>query len=243
MDHPMGMVKDKSTHAATIFFLLIMFICMGLSCCRRSTTDILEIVELSDLSEALRNAGVDVQEGERTSSEYFGVVGRILFWDEHEIEVYEFSSEHEMQSVSENISASGISQSGKSTAWEEKPSIWASGRLIVVYHGYKGGIILLLSGLMGDPITYEAPAEDEPFPPAIVASIRHLAHTLDVEPGSIHVLDFTMVEWSDSCLEAPEPDEVCEIVTTPGWLVKMKVHGQVYEFRTDEMGEQFRQPQ
>jgi hypothetical protein len=241
VDPPREVRIAKYLHTTGKVILVLSLVCVGLSSCKPAT-DLPQIVDFPDLREALQNAGVDVKEGEGTSSDFFEVPGRVLFWDDHEIEVYEFSSEREAGVVSEDLSTSGTAFDGKAMSLEDKPSIWVSGHLVVVYHGFEGGIVLLLSGLMGDPITYEAPAEDEPFPPAIVAAIRYLAETLAVEPGSIQVLDFKMVEWPDSCLGAAEMEEVCDMRITYGWQVTMKVHGEVYELRTDEMGEQIRQP-
>ena len=141
---------------------------------------------------------------------------------------------------SQLISAEGMVVDGEMISWDAKPAIWGSGSLIVVYWGSDGGVFLILSSLMGDPLTYEPPAEDEPYPPAIVAAIRYLADDIEVDPALIQVLDFNEVDWLDTCLGAPRSNEQCIQRTTPGWRVMMKVSGDVFEVRTDILGEQVR---
>lgn len=226
----------------TVIFLTAMIIYVGLSSCRRSTINPSEMENLGVLKNSLENAGANIQEGGKTSIDHFDIQGQTLFINQDAIEVYEFVGLLEREAVSQNISANGMVVDGKIVSWETKPVVWGSGSLIVFYWGYDGGIILLLSGLMGDPLTYEAPAEDEPYPPSVVAAIRFLADQLQVDPGSIQVLDYTSAEWSDSCLEAPKPEEVCSQGLTPGWRVMMKVLDEVYEVRTDQLGEHVRQP-
>jgi hypothetical protein len=224
-----------------VIFLTAMILCACLSSCKRSTTYPSEMENLGVLKNSLDNAGVNIQVGDETSLDHFDILGQILFINQGAVEVYEFSGLKEREAVSRNISAAGMVVDGKLIPWERKPVVWGLGSLIVFYRGYDGGIILLLSGLMGDPLTYEAPAEDEPYPPPVVAAIRSLADHLQVDPGSIQVLDFTSVEWSDSCFEAPKPEEECSQELTPGWRVMMKVSDEVYEVRTDQMGEYVRQ--
>jgi hypothetical protein len=230
----------KSTFTAIIILLSSLSLC--LISCRKSTPHEVQIETLRDLQNALKQAGVDVKEGEKVSGEVFSVQGQILILNNGQVEVFEFPNQEDREAISETITADGMVVNGAGVAWETKPAIWGSGSLIVVYRGYDGGIILLLSGLMGDPFTYESPIDDQPYPRSVVAAIRFLADELHVNPASVQVLDFTSVEWPDSCLGLPRQNEQCLPMLTPGWRVIMKVSGNVYELHTDEVGDQVRRP-
>ena len=230
----------KSTFTAIVILLSSLSLC--LTSCRESTPHEVQIETLRDLEDALKQAGVNVKEGEKVSGEVFSVQGQILILNNGQIEVFEFPNQEDREAISETITADGMVVNGAAVAWETKPAIWGSGSLIVVYRGYDGGIILMLSGLMGDPLTYEAPIDDQPYPRSIVAAIRFLADELQVNPASVQVLDFSPVEWSDSCLGFPRQNEQCLQMLTPGWRVMMKVSGNIYELHTDEIGDQVRRP-
>jgi hypothetical protein len=212
----------------------------ALASCKQSSPSPTEIENLLNLETSLERSGVNIQRGGTTPIDLFGIEGQILILDEGEIEVYEFPSIGERELISSKVTADGMAVDGATILWETKPAIWESGSLIVVYWGYDGGVFLLMSSLLGDPLTYEAPPEDEPFPPSVVAAIRYLADDLQVDPALIQVLDYTEVEWPDTCLGAPRPEEQCVQMLTSGWRVMMKESGNVYEIRTDRLGEQVR---
>jgi len=115
-------------------------------------------------------------------------------------------------------------------------SVWARGRIFVVYRGFDGGLVALLSGLLGDPLTLPQGAVIEPYPPAVAAAIGWLADSLDTDPGQLAVLDYTPADWPDSCLGLAGPGEACLQVITPGWRVVLQVGGVDYTLRTDEFG-------
>lgn len=218
------------------------FLSIGMTSCRQQSTYPPEMGSLITLKESLVDSGVEIQRGGRAPEDFMGFEGQVLLLDGEEIEVYEFQSGRERENVSNKVTVEGMVVDGEVIFWDIKPAIWGSGSLIVVYQGYDGGVFLLLSSLMGDPLTYEAPADDEPYPPAIVSAIRYLADDLMVDPALIQVLDFTGVAWPDACLGVPSPGEQCVQVLTPGWRVMMKVSGNVYELRTDYAGERVSQP-
>jgi hypothetical protein len=114
------------------------------------------------------------------------------------------------------------------------------GRLIVVYPGTDGGLILLLSGLLGDSITQPISHVDEPYPPAVSAAIQSLADSLGINPGRIEVLNYEVVDWPDTCLGIPEPGVACAQVVTPGWRITLIVDGQSYDVNADEYGDNLR---
>jgi hypothetical protein len=127
-------------------------------------------------------------------------------------------------------------------ASNESPAakIWSHNRLLIVYFGRDGGTVLLLSGLLGDPLQKPFLAEDEPFPPAVPAAILALANSEGVDPSTIDVLGYDSVEWRDGCLEVPRSGEVCTQVVTPGWRIRLLLEGQAIEIHSDEMGGEIR---
>ena len=114
--------------------------------------------------------------------------------------------------------------------------IWSHDRLIIVYFGRDGGTILLLSGLLGDPLGEPSAPVDKPFPPAIPSAMQALAEALGISPTLIEVVSFETVVWSDSCLGYPEQSEGCDDVETPGWKILLSVDQRDYEIHTDELG-------
>jgi hypothetical protein len=225
-----------------IVILDAIFLSIGMTSCRHQSTYTPETGSLMTLEEALVHSGVEIQRGGTALEDFMGFEGQVLFLDGEEIKVYEFKSGGERENISNKITVEGIVVDGEIIFWDTKPAIWGSGSLLVVYQGYDGGVFLLLSSLMGDPLTYEAPADDEPYPPAVVSAIRYLANDFMVDPALIQVLDFTEVAWPDACLGVASPDEHCLQVLTPGWRVMLKASGNVYELRADYAGEQVSRP-
>jgi hypothetical protein len=232
----------KALKVQRLVILQAMLLSISLASCGQPSAAPPEMEDLAMLEKSLEHSGLEIQRGGRTSPDLFGFEGQILLFGGGEIEVYEYESKRQREIVSNQVSAEGIVVDDVTIPWEKKPAIWGSGALIIIYRGYDGGIFLLLSGLMGDPLTYEAPVKDEPYPHSVVVAIRYLADDLQVDPALIQVMDYTEVEWPDTCLGAPRPEEQCSQVLTPGWRVMVKGSGNVYELRTDLMGEQVRKP-
>ncbi len=130
---------------------------------------------------------------------------------------------------------------GEPVDWPARPNIWAKGQLVVVYPGVDGGTVLLLSGLLGDPLTLEAPPVDEPYPPAVLAAIGAASAASGLSPEAVQVIDYEQVDWPDGCLGLPVPDEMCTEAIVPGWVVRLNAGGEQFVFRTDEAGVQLRQ--
>ncbi len=68
-----------------------------------------------------------------------------------------------------------------------------------------------------------------------------LAAELNVDPLTITLESAEPVEWTDSCLGLGGPAESCLQAITPGFLVKVKQGGTVYEFHTDRTAESVRE--
>lgn len=117
---------------------------------------------------------------------------------------------------------------------------WRSEDLGVFYTGDDGGVILLLSGLLGDAQTLQSPAQDEPYPPAVLASIQHISEEASLNPSTIQVESYLRVTWPDSCLGLPQPDEGCLEALVDGWQVQLRADDRAWQVHTDEFGTQVR---
>jgi hypothetical protein len=200
-----------------------------------------KIETLAELHVALGEAGALVLAVPNASAPNLGVQGQGLLVGSAPVQVYEYRSVVERRSVSDTIRAGGYLVSGKPVDWPARPNIWATGQLIVVYPGVDGGTVLLLSGLLGDPLTLEAPAVDEPYPPAVLAAIGAAAAQTGVGPEQVQVLDYEPREWPDGCLGLPGPDEMCTEAVVTGWMVHLSLGGNPIVFRVDEFGAELRQ--
>jgi len=200
-----------------------------------------EIETLADFEGALANAGVAVTPAPNPSAPELGTVGQGLLVGNVPVQVYEYRSIVERRLVSDTIRAGGFLVSGEPVDWPAPPNIWTAGRLIVVYPGVNGGTVLLLSGLLGDPLTFEAPVIDEPYPPAVLVAIGAAAEATGTLPQDVQVVSYESQEWPNSCLGLPGPDEMCAEAIVPGWIVRLNVGGTQVVFRVDEIGAELRQ--
>ena len=200
-----------------------------------------KIETLAELQAALGEAGVPVSPIPNAAAPNLGVESQGLLVGSAPVQIYEYRSVVERRSVSDTIRAGGYLVRGAAVDWPARPNIWAKGQLIVVYPGVDGGTVLLLSGLLGDPLTSEAPAIDEPYPPAVLAAIGAAAEATGVSPEEVHVLEYDFQEWPDGCLGLPGPDEICTEAIVPGWLVRLSVGGNQFVYRVDDVGAELRQ--
>ena len=69
-------------------------------------------------------------------------------------------------------------------------------------------------------------------PLALVEARRQLVERLGVSPERIGVRTVEEVEWPDSCLGVPQPQEVCAEVITLGFRIELEAGADVYEYRS-----------
>lgn len=117
---------------------------------------------------------------------------------------------------------------------------WRSQRLGVFYTGTDGGVVLLVSGLMGDPQKLEASGQEEPYPPAVLAAIQRVSQVAGLPPSALSVESYQAVRWPDSCLGLPEPAEECVAGPVRGWQVQLRADDQIWQVHSDDLGEQIR---
>lgn len=189
-----------------------------------------------DVLAALEVAGASVAETAIMPFLRVKTPGRVWQVNESLIQLYEFESVAAREAVSQGFSPDGRTLDGEPLPWVGLPHVWALGRVIVAYDGTDGGTILLLSGLLGDPLTSGTAEAAGPYPPAVTAAIDALAAALNVDPGTILVLTYEPAEWPDACLGVPSSGEACAQVTTPGWRVTLQAAGETHPVHTDDLG-------
>jgi hypothetical protein len=206
--------------------------------CRPSGPPRIETAD--DLTGALQDLGMTTLDVGEAAADGFGVVGRRIQIGSAEIEAYQYESVEAREAISSTIPPEATSIGGFPAAWADRPHLWTAGRLIVVYVGTDGGTVLLLSSLMGDSITESEQAGEAPYPPAVTAAIHALAEELSLDPGTIEVLDYEMVDWPDACLGLASEGEECAQAVTPGWQIHLRAGGAEYESHTDALGTEVR---
>jgi hypothetical protein len=80
----------------------------------------------------------------------------------------------------------------------------------------------------------------QPMPKAIGYVKEFLTRKLGVQPGDIHLVNYTAVEWPDACLGIQTPGIMCAMVVTPGYKVFLKVGGKLYELHSNQTGQSVR---
>lgn len=89
--------------------------------------------------------------------------------------------------------------------------------------------------------------EQTPTPAALPAAVdlarKALAGELGVGQSEIKVVSFEQVDWPDSCLGAPKPNEDCATVVTPGYRILLAGGGKTIEMHTNQSGTDLRKPQ
>ncbi len=224
------------TSRRVLTLLMVVFIC---ACGRTGTPKAQPYESIDDLLNALDDAGAEIVTA-GLEAPLIDVDSRAIILNGEKSELYEF----ENADASERgvIHLQALLEDAETNTASELPSarIWSHDRLIVVYFGRDGGTILLLSGLLGDPLQKPGLAADEPYPPAVPAAIHALAEANGEDPSLVKVLSYTFVEWSDGCLEYPRPGEDCAQALTSGWSILLQLEDQEVEVHSDEMGGEIR---
>ena len=64
-------------------------------------------------------------------------------------------------------------------------------------------------------------------------AIADLAQRLELEPKLVTVIEAQPATWPDNSLGCPQAGLEYAQVLTPGFLIRLEAHGQVYEYHTD----------
>lgn len=76
----------------------------------------------------------------------------------------------------------------------------------------------------------------EAYPPAIEAALKFAADRAGIPVETITVVEYSPMNWSDSCLGVQPPNQMCLQVITPGYKVILETSGVRSEYHTDEAG-------
>ncbi len=209
----------------------------GLAGCSGSSVPAGPVIDTTDqLIAALQDAGREVKETAMLAALGELLGGQVFFLDGSRLEVFEYPNAEARQAAAESLTNSDAGAAASAEAFVA----WGRGRIIVVYRGSEGGAIALLSGLLGDPLTLPRDAVDEPYPPGVAAAIAFLAEDLEVDPGTLVVVDYEAVDWPDACLGLGRPSEACAEVVTGGWRIALRLDEATYVLRSDEYGQALR---
>jgi hypothetical protein len=193
------------------------------------------------LTRALREAGAAVEPRDVTAPEAFAA-DSARAWQVNDglVFIYEFSDESQVRDLSAGMDRQARTVAGHPLPWSEQLSLWTSGRVLVAYEGTDGGLILLLSGLLGDPLTVPTEVPQDPYPPAVTAALLTWSASVGIDPAAVEVVGYTPAEWGSSCLGLPQAGEACAEVITPGWVVELRSGARTGTAHTDAVGLQVR---
>jgi len=79
----------------------------------------------------------------------------------------------------------------------------------------------------------DANALDDDGRRALELAQAALARDLGIQPSEVSFVQGGPMEWNDSSLGCPKPDQAYLQVITPGYLLTLQAHGQTYEYHTD----------
>lgn len=193
------------------------------------------------LSRALQEAGAPVEDTAMLAPPAFEAQSaQAWLVDDDVVYVYEFSEAQRVREVASSIDREGRTFAGEPLPWSEQVSLWSSGNVLVAYEGTDGGLILLLSGLLGDPLTVPTEIPQGPYPPAVTAALLAWSEALAIDPAMIEVVSYSQAEWASTCLGLPAAGEACAGVVTPGWQVELRSGDRTVTVHTDELGLQVR---
>ncbi len=107
------------------------------------------VSDYASLVNALRAAGAAVSPAGVVSQPFFAPQGQLLSVDGEDVQVFEFASAEEADTVSQSISADGSSIGTSMVGWVAPPHFYKAGKLIVIYVGSDSGVISALQEAMG----------------------------------------------------------------------------------------------
>ncbi|MBM3123013.1 MAG: hypothetical protein FJZ97_12640 [Chloroflexi bacterium] len=189
------------------------------------------------LRRALREAGAAVERSDVAAPAPFAAASAQT-WQVSDglVFIYEFADESQVRDLTSGMDPEARTLAGRPLPWSDQLSLWASGRVLVAYEGTDGGLILLLSGLLGDPLTVPTEIPQDPYPPAVTAALLAWAESLGIDPAAVEVVGYAPAEWASSCLGLAEAGEACAGVITPGWVVELRSGDRTGTAHTDAVG-------
>ena len=81
--------------------------------------------------------------------------------------------------------------------------------------------------------TTSTPSDAPGMPNLIENTKRDLAQMLNISESEINILEAKDVVWPNSSLGCPQPGTTYTQVLTDGFLIRLEVDGNIYEYHTD----------
>jgi hypothetical protein len=79
------------------------------------------------------------------------------------------------------------------------------------------------------------------LPPEVIQTLtKALTQEIGIPAAEIILKESQLMEWGDSCLGAPRPDEFCAQVITPGYWVIFSTPQGEYTLHSDRTGQVYR---
>ncbi len=107
------------------------------------------VSDYASLVNALRAAGAAVNPAGAVSQPFFAPQGQVLSVDGEDVQVFEFASAEEADTVSQSISADGSSIGTSMVGWVAPPRFYKAGQPSVICVGSDSGVISALQAAMG----------------------------------------------------------------------------------------------
>lgn len=220
--------------------LALVLLCVSISSCSSDSLPTQALINnVVEFQRALEMAGEQVESADRLAPELPGGDGRSWEIREDVVYIYSFTGQ-EARELAVNAVVSGEAFRAHATG---ELQIWERRTFLVIYPGSDGGMVLLLSGLLGDPESRQLTGPDEPYPPAISAAQHVLADELGLSPVLVKVVDYESVIWPDSCLGLVGEGEACAQVETPGWRIRLSAQDEDYTLHSDSVGNVVEHPE
>lgn len=226
--------------ASWAFRIASILLCL-LSACSTFPSQPPQIDTPEALIQALSDADIDVAPTTIIGT-HFPAPNQVLQTSSSLVYIYQFEDRLQLGARWEELKERERNDAGQAQADRHEMLAWALGDMIVLSQAPSDRLSRTLSGLLGEAIVVQAPALDEPFPPAVSSAIGEVAADFGLDPGEILVLDYESVTWSDTCLGSPVQGESCDPPPAPGWRIMLQLDDRQIEAHTDLLGDEVRLP-
>ena len=125
------------------------------------------VTDYVSLVDNLRAAGATVDPAGTVMQPFFVPQSQLLTVNGEDVQVFEFDSGEEAATAASTVSADGSSIGATMVTWVAPPRFYQGGKLIVIYVGSGGGVIDILTAVMGTQFAGRSPAAMTPTPTAM----------------------------------------------------------------------------
>lgn len=98
---------------------------------------------------ALREQGVDAEQGDSVEQPFFSVIGTLVNFNEDSVQVFEYDSAETMESDAVLVNADGGSVGTSMMSWMATPHFYKKGRILVLYVGDNTETLGVLESVLG----------------------------------------------------------------------------------------------